>query len=112
MKLRMMMASGVVAGLLMVSALAIAGQDMAAQIAAAKTAADHEAIAAEYDKEAAAAEANAAQRDAMGKSYTGALKEKTHLDEHCRVIANNYRPSAKEAKELAAAHRSAAKSAH
>ena len=111
MKFRMKMASSVIAGLLVVTALAMAGQDMAAQIAAAKTAADHEAIAAEYTKDAAALRADADRHDKMAKQYTGSFKDKLHLDVHCEAVAANDRSSAKELDELAAAHRAAAKEA-
>jgi hypothetical protein len=82
---------------------------MAAKIAIAKTAADHEAIAAQYGQEAATAKEEAARHDRMGASYTGALKDKVHLDEHCRVIANRYREQAKDLDALAEAHRAQAK---
>lgn len=110
-RMTMKMASGVLAGLLVVAALAVAGQDMAAQIAAAKTAADHEAIAVEYTKQAAAARAEADRHDKMGAQYTGSLKEKLHLDVHCKAVSANYRATAKELDAMAEAERVAAKEA-
>jgi len=92
------------------SAFATAGDDdMAAKIASAKTTADHEAIAAEYTRQADEARGKAEKHDKMGKSYTGALKEKLHLDEHCKTIADGYRRTAKELDAVAAAHREQAK---
>jgi cation diffusion facilitator CzcD-associated flavoprotein CzcO len=83
---------------------------MSAQVAAAKTAADHEAIADEYAKQAAAAEADAAMHDKMAASYKGLGKMGAyHGDQHCRTIATRDRAQAKELNELAAAHRAKAK---
>jgi hypothetical protein len=83
---------------------------MSAQIAAAKTPADHEAIADEYAKQAAEAEANAVRHDKMAESYKGLGKMGAyHQDQHCRTLAVKYREEAKDLKELAAAHRAEAK---
>jgi hypothetical protein len=89
-----------------------AGEDLSARIAAAKTAADHEALAAEFTKEAAEAEANATAHDNMAKSYKGLGKTgQYHGDTHCAAIAAGYRSQAKQLKELAAVEREAAKAA-
>lgn len=89
-----------------------ANVDMTAQIAAAKTAADHEAIADAYDKEAAAAEERATAHDKMAASYKGLGKTgQFHADQHCAAIAKRERETAKDLKELAAEHRAAAKAA-
>jgi hypothetical protein len=85
--------------------------DLTAKIAAAKTAKDHEGIAAEYAKQAAEAKEEAARHDKMGASYTGAAREKLHLEEHCRAIADGYRRTAKEFEQMAEAHRTLAKEA-
>jgi hypothetical protein len=83
--------------------------DLAAKIAAAKTAADHEALAAEYSKEATAAQEEASRHDKMAASYRGAGTAGQRMQEHCSVIAKNYRAQAKELEALAAAHRAEAK---
>jgi hypothetical protein len=88
------------------------GQDIEQEIANAKTAADHEKIASFYDGEAKAAESKAEEHDRMGASYQktgGAVIEKLHLDRHCADISKRYRQVAKDARDLAAAHRQMAK---
>ena len=97
--------------LLLAGALAIAAGPTMDQISAAKTAADHEAIAAEYSKQAAEAKAKAAEHDEMGKMYSGYLKEKVHFEEHCRALAADYRNTAKELEALVGMHRELAKEA-
>ncbi len=95
------------------AAPALAADDnLTAKITAAKTAADHEAIADEYTKEAAEAEANAAAHDKMAASYKGGGKlGQFHAEQHCKSIADRYRAQAKDLKALAAAHRAQAKAA-
>ncbi len=89
---------------------ATAGDDLSAQIGAAKTAADHEAIAAEYSKQADAARAEAAAHEKMAKSYAGLGKAgQYHADQHCRAIAKHDLEQAKDLDALAAAHRAEAK---
>lgn len=85
-----------------------------AQIEAAKTAADHEAIAAAYDKEAASLEAMAKDHEAMAKSYgTSAAGTKganaAAMAAHCNKLVTDYKAAAKENRDLAAAHRQMAK---
>jgi hypothetical protein len=86
-------------------------------IAKAKTAADHEAIAAYYDKEATAADAKAAEHKKMAETYTklrpdhpaslqGHLKP---LPAHCEAEAKYYEGIATENRALATAHRKMAK---
>jgi hypothetical protein len=111
MKTTMMVA---LAAFLMLSAVPTfaAATDMSAQIAAAKTAADHEAIADAYAKEAAEAEANAVAHEKMAASYKTLGKTgQFHGDTHCAAIARDSRAQAKELNELAAAHRAQAKAA-
>jgi hypothetical protein len=68
--------------------------DLSAQIAMAKTPANHEAIAAEYE-EARAAREKAAEHEEMGASYSGgAAKEQIRLADHCRAIAKRFREQA------------------
>jgi hypothetical protein len=88
--------------------------DVDKAIATAKTAADHEAIAAYFDKEAAEAQAKVDSHAKMGDAYKtlgGALIEKQHLDQHCERFTGSYARAAKEAKTLGAAHRAMAKQA-
>jgi hypothetical protein len=105
---------------LMVAALAVAApvpavdvlhRDPAAKISTAKSAKDHEALAADYAKQAAEARAEAERHDKMGASYKGAEREKLHLEDHCKAIANNYRETAKALDALAEGERQLAKEA-
>jgi hypothetical protein len=84
-------------------------EDMAGNISAAKTAKDHEALAAHYEAEAKEARTEAERHDKMGASYTGAAREKLHLEDHCKAIADNYRETAKALEALAAGERELAK---
>jgi hypothetical protein len=86
--------------------------DIDKRIATAKTAADHEAIAAYFDTQAAAAKAEAEAHAAMRAAYEkagGALIGKLHLDQHCDKIEASYEDVAKENAALAEAHRAMAK---
>lgn len=88
--------------------------DVDTAIATAKTPADHEAIAAYFDKEAAEAQAKVDNHAKMGAAYKkvgGALIAKQHLDRHCDGFTAGYAKAAKEAKALAAGHREMAKRA-
>jgi len=85
-----------------------------AQIEAAKTSADHEAIATAYDKEAANLEAMAKDHEVMAKSYgTAAAGTKganaAAMSAHCNKLVTQYKAAAKENRDLAAAHRQMAK---
>lgn len=102
----------VLAAVLMLSAtpaLPVFAADMAAQVAAAKTGADHEAIADEYAKEAKAAEARAAGHDKMAASYKGLGKTGQMHETHCAGIAKRERENAKDLNGLADAHLAQAK---
>jgi hypothetical protein len=80
--------------------------DIVKMIAAAKTPADHQAIADYYQHQADAATAKAAQHTKMAQEYkTGSFGGKTHFHEHCEALARIYRSEAKEYAALAAAHR-------
>jgi hypothetical protein len=88
--------------------------DVDKAIATAKTPADHEVIAAYYDKEAAEAQAKADSHSKMGEDYKkagSALVAKLHIEQHCERLAKSYATAADEAKALAAAHRAMAKQA-
>lgn len=85
----------------------------AAAIAAADTPAEHEALAAAYEKQAAELRALADQHRAMDKEYSGpgyrSLKLGAAL--HCQKLVAAYEAAAKEADALAASHREAAAAA-
>jgi hypothetical protein len=101
-----------IGGLVLSPVHARAGEDIEKKIATAKTAADHEAIAAHFDKEAKAAEAKAKYHTEMGAAYKkmgGAVITKNHADQHCSAIAASYEAIAKENAALAEAHRAQAK---
>ena len=83
-------------------------------IESAKTAADHEAIAAAYEKQAAEAKSQAAMHAEMGKEYKkvgGALIAKQHVDTHCDSLTKLYQRIATENEALANAHKAMAKDA-
>jgi hypothetical protein len=85
-----------------------------AQIAAAKTPADHEAIAAAYDKEAAQLESMAREHSEMAVAYrAGSLGNKganPHaMATHCDKLTQEFKAAAQENRDLAAAHRQMAK---
>jgi len=116
---RMLLAAGAVALVTALSVPALAADaaqpaDIEKMIASAKTPADHEAIAAYYDKQAAEARAKAEEHRRMGEDYKrggGALAEKTHFHEHCEALTRSYNQAAKDYEALAAAHRDMAKKA-
>lgn len=80
------------------------------QIRDAKTAADHQAIAAFYEKEAQAAHKLHKTHVTMEAAYAASrtMQEKGRPVEHCRVIAEKYRDVAKEYETLAAMHKTMA----
>lgn len=83
-----------------------------AQIAAARTPADHEAIAARYDAEAKAADAMAANHEAMAKAYKAAGAKGTQsMASHCNRLVTQYREAAVEYRSLATEHRVMARAA-
>jgi hypothetical protein len=86
-----------------------------AKISAAKTAADHDAIAACYDDMAKDAQAKVAEHEKMAKAYSmssvGNQATKTHFHQHCEALIRSYGAEAKEYEALAKAHRDMAKSA-
>lgn len=103
---------GVVSTMLVLAAFAIAADDMAAKVAAAKSAADHQALAAEYDTHAKKATGEAEHHEKMAKSYEGLGKMgQYHVTQHCANLSKSYREQAKEFQALADAHRAAAKEA-
>jgi len=96
-----------------VSAADCSGLD--AKISAAKTAAEHEAIAACYDAMAKDAQAKVDEHKKMAKAYSmssiGRQATKTHFHEHCEALVRIYESEAKEYDALAKAHDQMAKNA-
>jgi hypothetical protein len=85
---------------------------MPGMITAAKTAADHQKLAAEYELEAKAARAKADEHKMMADAYRkagGALIEKLHFDQHCDALSKFYASMADEFEALAKAEHEAAK---
>ena len=88
--------------------------DLETKIAAAKTAADHEAIAACYDDMAKEAQAKATEHKKMGAAYRkagGPVLGKFALPQHCDHFTKTFTDEAKSYEEMAKAHRQMAKSA-
>jgi hypothetical protein len=82
------------------------GDDIAQQIREAKTPADHQALAARYEKEAQAAEQLASKHFMMRQVYAAAraMERKDQAGEHCAFVAKKYQEMAKEYETLAAIH--------
>jgi hypothetical protein len=112
-----MLSAGAVA--LMLSGSAWAAGDAVvspAQIEAAKTSADHEAIAAAYDKEATRFAEMAKDHEAMATSYRAASvgtkgANAAAMSAHCSKLVTTYKQAAEENRQLAAEHRAMAKAA-
>jgi len=87
--------------------------DMDQMITGAKAAADHEALAASYEKEAQEARQKQAEHQKMSDAYATipVLKTKTGAVAHCNAIAKKYEEIAKEYEALAKMHREMAKAA-
>lgn len=85
--------------------------DMAAQVTAAKTAADHEAIAASYTKMAENTKAEIAMHEKMLAGYRKSLTDKVlnTFENHCNTIIALLQKQANEYEAMAAAHRELAK---
>jgi len=85
---------------------------MPEMISMAKTAAEHEKLAAHYEQEAKAAKAKSGEHAKMADAYRkagGALIEKLHFDQHCDSLAKSYASMAEEFEALAKAEQEAAK---
>ena len=92
--------------------LAQEGTNIEQLITNAKTPADHEAIAAYYEKAAQDAHAKHEEHLKLKAAYEKipSLASKTGLPWHCNTIAANYQKTAKEYESLAKLHREMAKS--
>jgi hypothetical protein len=78
-------------------------------VANAKTPADHEAIAAYYDKEAADNTAKATLHHAVHHNYVKFRWKQSDMGPHCDELAKWYQRTADQDKDLAAGHREMAK---
>ena len=88
--------------------------DLSAKIAAAKTAADHEAIAAELEQEAKDLETEAVLHADMAKHYAMdqyAHTPKLDLQKHCEDLSADLKKAAAQANEMAKLHRQLAQRA-
>ena len=88
--------------------------DLMQMMMQAKTPADHEKLAAQYDQEAAEARAKAATHKKMAEEvrdgkYGGSLLAKTHYDTHCDALVSSFTTTAGEYAGLAMAEREMAK---
>lgn len=110
--IRFVAGSLVVLSVLTFGIVAGADEDIAQMLQSAKTAADHEAIAAYYTREADSAKAKVDLHRKMGeivKRQGGAGVAKWHMDEHCDELVREFESAAKQYSALAEAHRSWAK---
>lgn len=81
-----------------------------AQIQAAKTPADHEAVAKAYEGEAADLDRKAEMHERNAETYKGAGKPAfAGQAKHCAALADDLKAAAKESRTLAALHRDLAK---
>ena len=88
------------------------GKSIEQMIAGAKTPADHEAIAAYYEKEAQEAHKKHAEHQKMEEWYKkNPALNKSGFSTHCDLIAANFDKTAKEYEALAKLHRDMAKQA-
>lgn len=107
-------ASGIAVALLALAAAnrAVAGLDLGGKIEAAKTAAEHEAIAAEFEEEAKSLDERAARHRELAKHYghnlSFAHNRKLELAAHCEKITASLTQAAEEARLLAGEHRAIA----
>jgi hypothetical protein len=82
--------------------------DLVQRIESARTQADHEALAAYYDREASAARASASEHRKMAASYQGMIgggRGSANMPAHCNAIVRSQEAIATEYEGMAAAHR-------
>jgi len=119
MRKKTILAMVVIATALSVPAVRTAAQpakSMDAMISGAKTAADHEALAAQYDKDAADAKAKAAEHRKMGEAYKGQpavtggkAAGVSAMPQHCDSLSKSYDEQAQMYTAMASAERELAK---
>jgi hypothetical protein len=99
--------------LLLQSALALADPSHSLEqlvVEMAKTPADHAALAKHYQAKAADARAEAAEHEAMAKSYGGGkLAERVKMQDHCKKLSEQYNAVATQYDDLAKLEEAAAK---
>jgi len=114
-KLNCWLAGGLAALALVGAATAAAPGEVVtpAQIEAATTAEQHEAIARSYDEEAVASERRAESHAKMAETYRHVHKKTsgTSMANHCSRLEEGYRNAASEYRKLAAEHREMAAAA-
>jgi len=98
------------------SPLPAAAEVTETQIAAAKTTADHEAIAKAYEADAFTAEAKAKEHEAMARKYRSiggpkSTANSSPMVRHCERLVKSYTDAAADYRALAAEHHSMAKDA-
>jgi hypothetical protein len=100
-------ASALLIAVAILPAWAPAAEDVPKMIGAAKTPADHQALATYYEREATAARANAEMHRKMAEEYrkAGGPAVKAQLPEHCDGLVKYYEGAAKDLEAMAAAHR-------
>ncbi len=84
---------------------------LADQVMAAKTKADHEALASAFDKQAEADKSMAERHQSLAKAYTSAPWAKgsgAAMVKHCKSLTKAYRESASSNTDMAKMHRSVA----
>src|SRR5262249_30594888 len=92
----------------------MAGQSMSDMVKNAKTAADHEGLAATYDKEAATTKEQAAAHQKMAQSYksnSGKGTGASAMPQHCASLVKTFEEQAAMYEKMAATERAEAKSA-
>jgi hypothetical protein len=105
-----------VVALCLASPLPAAAEVTEAQIAAATTPADHEAIAKSYEADAVTAEAKAKEHEAMARKYRSiggpkSTANSSPMVRHCQRLVKSYTDAAADYRALAAGHHSMAKNA-
>ena len=111
MKPSILMLSIAALGLSLGTLSATAAVPTAAQISAAKTPADHEALAKAYESEAKSLEKMAARHKDLGQTYgqPGGKPWQAGQSKHCDSVASDLEAAAKEERALAEEHHKMAK---
>lgn len=91
------------------NAPALSSHQLPMRVEAARTRADHDAIALHYDREATAAHTTADRHRRLAETYKGG-RGSASLSAHCIAVATNYDKLAAEFDQMAAEHRELSKS--
>ena len=114
-RLTAILAGGIAVLAMMGTAVAATGDMVTqAQIEAAKTSEQHEAIARSYEEEATAAERRAESHAKMAQTYRLAYAKtpRESMANHCKMLEKNSRDAASEYRKMAAEHRKMAAAAN